>query len=124
MPRPMHFEIPAENPDRLMSFYSDVFGWTFKKWDGPTAYWMISTGDPKEPGIDGGLLLRRDPAQPCVNTVSVLDIDATTKTIESSGGKCVLPKMPVPGVGWLAYFQDPERNMIGVMQMDPTAGLG
>ena len=124
MPRPIHFEIPAENPDRVMSFYSAAFGWKFKKWDGPTDYWMITTGDPAEPGIDGGLLKRRDPAQPCVNTVGVSDIDATTKTIESSGGKCVVPKMPVPGVGWLAYFQDPEGNMIGVMQMDPTAGLG
>ena len=33
MPRPVHFEIPAENPQRAINFYTRVFGWTFKKWD-------------------------------------------------------------------------------------------
>ncbi len=44
MPRPIHFEIPAENPERAMQFYSSVFGWKFNKWDGPMDYWVISTG--------------------------------------------------------------------------------
>ena len=68
MPRPIHFEIPAENPERAMQFYSKVFGWKFNKWAGPMDYWVISTGQPGEPGIDGGLMPRRDPNQPCVNT--------------------------------------------------------
>ena len=45
MPRPVHFEIPAENPERAMQFYSTVFGWKFSKWEGPMDYWMITTGD-------------------------------------------------------------------------------
>src|ERR1019366_686207 len=61
MPRPTHFEIPAENPERAMQFYSSVLGWKFNKWPGPVDYWLISTGDPGEPGIDGGLMQRRDP---------------------------------------------------------------
>jgi predicted enzyme related to lactoylglutathione lyase len=121
MPRPTHFEIPAQNPQQAMDFYSKVFGWKFTKWDGPTEYWLISTGDPKEVGIDGGLLQRRDPAQPCINSITVADIDETIKTIEGAGGKCALPKMPVAGVGWLAYYKDPDGNMFGIMQMDPAA---
>ena len=74
MPRPIHFEIPAENPERAMQFYSTVFGWKFNKWEGPMDYWIISTGQPGEPGIDGGLMPRRDPNQPCVNmAVSVVE---------------------------------------------------
>jgi len=122
VPRPIHFEIPAENPERLMNFYSTVFGWKFSKWPGPVDYWIVSTGDPKEPGIDGGILPRRDPAQPCVNTVGVANLDETLKTVESAGGVCVVPKMPIPGVGWLAYCKDNEGNMIGMMQADPQAG--
>ena len=53
MPRPIHFEIPAENPQRAIDFYTKVFGWTIKKWDGPMEYWMITTGKSPEPGIDG-----------------------------------------------------------------------
>jgi predicted enzyme related to lactoylglutathione lyase len=121
MPRPIHFEIPAENPQRAIDFYSKVFGWKFTKWDGPMEYWMIITGQSPEPGIDGGLLQRRDPAQPCVNTVGVENLDQTVATILASGGSLALPRMAVPGVGWLAYCKDTEGYMIGLMQNDPNA---
>ena len=121
MPRPIHFEIPANQPDRLIEFYSKVFNWKFDKWQGPNDYWLITTGDSAEPGINGGLLPRRDPRQPCVNTVGVENLDASLKTVTEAGGKVVLLKMAVQGVGWLAYCQDPEGNMIGMMQMDPSA---
>lgn len=120
MPRPVHFEIPAEKPENLMKFYQTVFGWTFQKWAGPMDYWLITTGPTEEPGINGGMLTRHDPAQPCVNTVTVKDIDETIKTVEAAGGSCCVPKMPVPGVGWLAYFKDTEGNIIGGMQNDPS----
>lgn len=121
MPRPVHFEIPAADPDAVMNFYSKIFGWQFTKWDGPAEYWIVTTGDPKEPGINGGLLRRRDPAQPCVNTVNVTSLDETVKNVETSCGRCVVPKMPIPGVGWLAYCKDPDGNMFGVMEPDPSA---
>ena len=124
MARPVHFEIPVDDPDRAINFYSKNFGWKFTKWDGPVDYWMITTGDDPEPGINGGMLSRRDPAQPCVNTLNVADLDAMLKSVESSGGRCVVPKMPIPGVGWLAYCKDPDGNMFGMMQPDPTASMG
>ena len=121
MPRPVHFEIPSDNPENAIAFYQAVFGWTFQKWDGPMPYWLIITGPEGEPGINGGLLPRRDPAQPCVNTINVADLDASVTTVTAHGGKCVLPKMAVPGIGWLAYCKDPDGNMFGMMQMDPGA---
>ena len=119
MPRPVHFEIPAENPQRAMEFYSRLFGWKFQKWDGPMPYWVINTGEGA--GINGGLMPRRDPAQPCVNTMDVVNIDTAVATAEKAGGICVLPKMPVPGVGWLAYCKDTEGHIFGMMQNDPAA---
>lgn len=41
MPRPVHFEIPADDPARAIEFYRAVFGWTFQKWEGPMPYWMV-----------------------------------------------------------------------------------
>ncbi len=120
MNRPVHFEIPAEDPARAMTFYETVFGWKFQKWAGPIEYWMIDTGDAPQ-GINGGLMPRRDPAQPCVNTMDVEDIDATIRTVESAGGQSVVPKMPIPGIGWLAYFKDTEGHIFGVMQSDTSA---
>jgi uncharacterized protein len=121
MPRPVHFEIPAENPQRAIDFYTKVFGWKFSKWDGPMDYWIITTGQLPEPGIDGGLMPRRDPNQPCVNTIGVTNLDETVATVLANGGVIALPKMPVPGVGWLAYCKDTEGHIFGMMQNDPSA---
>ena len=119
MNRPVHFEIPADNPELAMAFYTKLFGWRFQKWEGPMEYWMVFTGEGK--GIDGGLMPRRDPAQPCVNTVEVEDLDASLKTAEAAGGVCVVPKMPIPGMGWLAYCKDTEGHIFGMMQNDAGA---
>ena len=54
MPRPSHFEIPVDNPERAIAFYSAVFGWTFHKWEGAMPYWLITTG-PNEGCVAGGL---------------------------------------------------------------------
>jgi predicted enzyme related to lactoylglutathione lyase len=64
---------------------------------------------------------RRDPAQPCVNTMDVADLDASLRIAEAEGGVCVVPKMPVPGVGRLAYCKDTEGHIFGMMQADATA---
>jgi predicted enzyme related to lactoylglutathione lyase len=121
MPRPLHFEIPAENPQRAIDFYTKVFGWKFTRWDGPMDYWLISTGEAPEPGINGGLLPRQYPNQPCVNTIGVENLDQAVESVLSSGGSMALPKMPVPGIGWLAYCKDTEGHIFGMMQGDPAA---
>lgn len=121
MPRPIHFEIPAEDPSRAIQFYEAVFGWKFDKWEGPVPYWLITTGPEGQPGINGGLMPRRDPAQPCVNTMDVADVDASAAMVERSGGQVVVPKMAVPGVGWLVYCKDTEGHIFGMMQNDPAA---
>ncbi len=32
-----------------------------------------------------------------------------------------VPLTPIPGVGWLAYAMDPDGNLFGMMQPDPSA---
>jgi predicted enzyme related to lactoylglutathione lyase len=120
MSRPVHFEIPSSNPERAMAFYTAVFGWKFQKWDGPMPYWMITTGPNDQPGINGGLMPKQHPDQPCVNTMNVANLDETTKVVEANGGTNVVPKMPVPTVGWLAYYKDVDGHIFGCMQMDPS----
>ena len=65
--------------------------------------------------------LTRRVADAALLIVAQAHIDETVATFTSSGGKIALPKMAVPGVGWLAYGMDPEGNMIGMMQMDANA---
>jgi predicted enzyme related to lactoylglutathione lyase len=121
MPRVVHFEIPADDPNRAVGFYTKVFGWDIKKWDGLMDYWLVMTGDKSQPGIDGGIMIRRDAAQVTVNTVDVPSVDDFVKKIEEAGGKVVVPKMAVPGVGWVANCTDTEGNLFGIMHEDPQA---
>ena len=121
MSRVIHFELPADNPERAVKFYEGVFGWQFKKWEGPMEYWLISTGAAGQPGIDGGLQKRPHPGAGTVNTIGVASVDASAAAVEKQGGKIAVPKMAIPGVGYLAYCTDPEGNMFGIMQPDPAA---
>jgi uncharacterized protein len=128
MSRVMHFEIHASNPERAIDFYKKVFGWTFQKWEGPMPYWLVTTGPEGEPGINGGLLARQggepvdgQAVNAYVCTVGVDQIDASISKAQSSGATVAVPKMPVPGVGWLAYFKDTEGNIFGMLQPDQNA---
>lgn len=122
MPRVIHFEIPTDDPERAAKFYRNVFGWEIQKWDGPVEYWLVTTGDEDQPGINGGLMRR--PAgerASAVNTIDVTSVDDFIIRIESAGGAVIVPKMPIPGVGWLAYCRDLDGNAFGIMQSDPAA---
>ena len=127
MPRVMHFEIHAGDCERAVKFYKTVFGWDFQKWEGPMEYWMVITGPDNQPGINGGLMPRRGEIDgqaviAYVCTIDVAAVDDSTKTVESNGGQVVVPKMPIPGVGWLVYCKDTEGNIFGMMQSDANAG--
>jgi uncharacterized protein len=122
MPRVVHFELPADDPERAASFYSDVFGWKVSKMEaGGQPYWLVMTGEEGEPGINGGILQRVAPEQTTMNTIDVASVDDALASITARGGTVALPKMAVPGVGWLAYCHDPEGNVFGIMQSDESA---
>jgi len=122
MARVIHFEIHASDPEALIDFYTALLGWHFLKQEAMD-YWLIETGPDAEPGINGGLV-RRPVAGPtdsqAVNaficTVQVESLDETLSTNERLGGVVALPKMPVPGVGWLSYVKDPDGNILGLLQ--------
>ncbi len=121
MPRVVHFELPVDDADRAVNFYRNVFGWQINKWDGPTDYWLVATGQDAEPGINGALTRRSDGFRNTVNTIDVKSLDEAVARVQANGGKILEAKMAVPGVGWLAYAQDTEGNNFGMMQADPAA---
>ena len=127
MPRVVHFEIHADDPERAISFYNSVFGWQFQKWEGQWDYWMIITGPEGTPGINGGLVKRTsevagDSVIAYVCTIDVPSVDEYADKILANGGTIVVPKMPIPGVAWLVDSKDTEGNIFGVHQEDASAG--
>lgn len=121
MSRVTHFEIPADDPERAIKFYETVFGWTIEKWGHPIEYWLIMTGPEDQPGIDGGLTRREDPEIGVENIIDVSNLEESLENVTGNGGKVIRPKIPVPGVGWVAYIKDTEGNIFGLMESDPEA---
>jgi predicted enzyme related to lactoylglutathione lyase len=125
MPRVVHFEIHAGEPERAIEFYRSVFGWEFAEYDGPEDYWSITTGPEHEKGINGGLIRRRGELDAIaviafVCTVEVDAIDHSASAIAENGGKLVGPKIPISGTGWLMYCKDTEGNIFGILERDPN----
>jgi len=123
MPRVVHFEIHADDPERAKKFYNTCFGWQFRKWEGPFDYWLITTGPKDEMGIDGGMGKRTITIDgkaiiAYVGIIGVGDLDATISTVVKNGGTVEIPKDVIPGVGVLAYFKDTEGNFFGALQPD------
>ena len=122
MGRVTHFEIHADDPERASLFYSSIFDWKIVKWEGPMDYWLVSTGE-SVPGIDGGIVPRRGEkpgsgaaCNAFVCTIGVDSLDDAIAATEKNGGIVVVPKVEIPGVGWLAYAHDTEGNVFGMMQ--------
>ena len=128
--RIVHFEIHAADPERAQAFYRDVFGWTFPRWLEQPPYWgaVSSTEGAEEPGIDGGLMVRRGsppeegaPVNAYVCTVQVDAFDEIHAGILRAGGTVAVPKHAIPGMAWQGYYRDTEGNIFGVHQADPDA---
>jgi uncharacterized protein len=121
MSRVIHFEIPAAEPERAAAFYKQVFGWSIEKWPGPMEYWMVTTGADGAPGINGGLLKKQAPTTATTNTIGVDSVEKAIAGVKSAGGKLVMPKTPIPTIGYFAYLEDTEGNLFGVLQSDANA---
>ena len=108
MSRVVHFEIPADDTARAIKFYEDVFGWKIEKW-GEFEYWLVETGEEKEPGINGAILPKKFNTV-VRNAISVDSYNEAVKKIEKSNGKMLTEPMPVEGIGITGAFEDTEGN--------------
>lgn len=121
MPRVIHFDLTAQDPERAIKFYSGVFGWEIEKYDSPEDYWVMTTGQDDEPGINGGLMRRGDTEFSAAYSIEVPSIDDFINRVKEHGGTVVGPKAIIPGVGYFAYCEDTENNTFGIIQWDAAA---
>lgn len=120
----MHFEILADDVARAKEFYASAFGWSMQDYDmGGGTYTIVQTVPvderqmPTEPGAINGGPMRRSPDTPHpVITIQVDAIDDALRKVEAGGGTVVTPRTEVPGMGWFAYFKDPEGNTMGLWE--------
>ncbi len=121
MSKVIHFELPADDPKRAIAFYEKVFGWTITKWEGPMNYWLVTAGPDDEPGINGAITARVNAEQVTTFSMTSTSVDESAKKVAEAGGSVIMPKGPVPGVGWLVMCKDTEGNVFGIIEFDPNA---
>jgi predicted enzyme related to lactoylglutathione lyase len=126
----VHFEIHASEPQRLIDFYSELFGWKFTQY-GDTPYWTIDTGEgaignttgTPGAGINGGLTQRQGPRPEAGAPVNgcnfVVGVDGSVDDLMKRGIELgaaeAMPAEDMEGIGRGGYLTDPDGNLFGML---------
>jgi hypothetical protein len=108
----IHWEIGGREGEKLARFYEDLFGWAPQP--AGEGYWLIA---PEPPGIGGGILEAQGelPAHVTIY-VHTRDLEETLDRVTIAGGRTIRDPQPIPGIGRFALFEDPEGNVIGLLE--------
>lgn len=119
-----HFAVNANDMERAKTFYAGAFGWSFQAFGPPGFYMIQGAGGPG--GMYASLQQRREivPGKPIYGLECSLSVENSEKAeaaIKKAGGKIVMPRTVIAGVGKLFFFEDTEGNIMGAMEYDPAA---
>ena len=122
MPTIVYLQIPSDDIERSKKFYTQLFGWKIDK--SPEANtpegmenWSITTTDHNgKEALGGGMSKRQMPQQQITNFIDVKSVDEYLSKMERLGGKVVVPKTYVPGMGYYAVCIDTENNSFGIFE--------
>lgn len=106
----VHWEIEAVDPERLKTFYGELFNWDIG--DGPIMSIPAGLGGP-EPGPAGHL--RRSDRSGVTLYIQVRDLRSTLDTAAALGGTIVAEPFDAGGTT-LAALADPEGNPVMLVQ--------
>ena len=125
----VHFEMPYEDRERLVKFYSKTFGWQMQKLGKDMDdYVTAATAETdenrmvKRPGaINGGFFPKKPdwPAQYPSVVIAVDDINDAMKRVADAGGKVLDKPVEIPGIGQYVSFIDTEGNRVSMLEPVP-----
>src|SRR3978361_2370616 len=110
-----HFAIHADDPEAALRFCEALFGWRFEPW-GPPGFFRME----RESGPVIALQQRRDLGGGRVTGFAgpgaVQAGGAVADAVLPHGGRLLMERTTIPGVGELIFFEDPAGNVAGAMQ--------
>lgn len=116
----VHFEIPADDAERATRFYKELFNWQISLAQGFEDYWLVQTGEEGK-DLGGAIMKRQAPDQVPVSYIQVESVTEYAAKVEKLGGQVLVPRSPVPGMGWFAHCKDTEGNVFALWEDDPSA---
>lgn len=114
-----YFEIPVDDLDRAIEFYSTVFECEFVKDNIHGNEMAFFPFDDKNQGITGALA-KGEIYKPSISGtlmyLSTSNLEIAIRKIKDIGGEILFPKTEVTGYGWVAEFKDCEGNRVALFQ--------
>ncbi len=113
----VHWEFWSQDPQKVSDFYASVFDWQINHIQ-EMDYRLVETGG--EGGINGGIMKPKQGAWPG-NMAFYIDVDTLEpfcEKIKAAGGKVLIERQEVPGVGAFSLFEDPEGRVLGLWQQN------
>jgi uncharacterized protein len=112
----IHIEIPADNMERAIKFYTKVFDWKMEKMalNGIDHFFIVSKEHEDE--SFGHITRREANIDSILNYVGVSSIEEYIKKIEENGGITVVKKTAVDNLGFYSLCRDSEGNMFGLWE--------
>lgn len=122
-----HFEIPADDIERALKFYKNVFKWELNPVPGAKYTRLLTikvdqkTVTPRGFEVNGAIIKRSKDIVTPVVTISVADMEDSLKRIEEEGGRILIGRTEFGAAGYTAYFKDTEGNVMGLWQVRARA---
>jgi predicted enzyme related to lactoylglutathione lyase len=121
----VHFEMPYENRERLVKFYTHTFGWQMQQFGEDMGNYVVANTTelddnrmPVKAGAIGGGFYPEGPDMPkCPSVViAVEDITLAMKKVVNGGGEIQGYPVEIPGIGQYIAIIDTEGNRVGILQ--------
>ena len=116
----VHWELWSKDPERIGAFYAQVFGWNINHIPA-LDYRLVETGG--QGGINGGIMKPQDGPSPgnMAFYIDVDDLTAYAEKVRAAGGRMIVERMEVPGIGALSLFEDPDGRVLGMWKQTAAA---
>jgi len=120
----VHFEMPAEDTNRMSTFYNSAFGWETKVLGEEMGnYVLVTTTETDERQmpvttgcINGGFYPKTPEAPHPSLVIEVENINDIIKKIKDAGGTVLGEPQEIPGFGMYVSFNDTEGNRVSLME--------
>lgn len=114
------FELPSNNFERAVKFYSEVLGSELQLMDNPEM--KMAFFPAQEQGV-GGCVTHGNGNEPTDKGSLIYlnggdDLDQPLLRVERAGGKVIMPKSAIGENGFMAIFKDTEGNRVAFHSMN------
>ena len=115
--RVTHMAVNADDDGATQAFYEGLFDWRFE----PYYPGFVRTRLPPAENMVAAVQTRRD-LVPGIRTTGpevTIEVDNLTVVlgrVEELGGRVVMERSTIPGVGDLTFLADPSGNVVGVIE--------